>query len=250
MKKRIFVKLLSNTNIHWTDKIWNPFTGCKEISPGCKNCYAHRMSKRLKAMGQKKYENEFKFTVHPETFNDPLLVKKRYKIFVNSMTEIFFKNAKFSDIDAIFATMYLASWHTYQILTKRDDIMFDYVQQWLLKKQHQCLPNNIWLGVSVENQDYVKRIDTLKKIPAIRFVSYEPALGPIDYDFDGIHWLIIGGESGPGHRPFDPEWARSAIKQARKSKTKIFFKQIGGITPNAGGNELDGQEILEYPLVV
>jgi len=242
--------MLSKTGIHWATHVWNPFSGCDQISPGCKNCYAEIMSSRLQKMGKDKYKNGFDFTVHPENYNDPSQVKKPCRIFVNSMGEIFHKLAKYSDIDAVFNTMYLANWHEYLILTKRAEIMQDYVIDWLLRKKEQCLTKNIWLGVSVENQDYVSRIDILKTIPArVKFVSYEPAIGPIDYNFTGIDWLIIGGESGHNHRRFDPQWARDAIKQARKSNTKIFFKQIGGQTPNAGGNKLDDEEILEYPVI-
>lgn len=236
--------------IEWTEATWNPTTGCTKISPGCKNCYAEILTRRLKAMGQEKYKNGFQFAEHPDDINLPITWKKPKKIFVNSMSDLFHEKSNFQFTTRCFLTMLEANWHTYQVLTKRPRKMAEFSK--LFKHQFgQKIPNHIWMGTSIENIDYVSRVDDLRKVECtVRFISFEPLIGPIGtIDLTGIHWAIIGGESGYNHRPVQKEWITEIIKQCKKQKVAVFFKQWGGIRPKSGGREINGRTYDEYPKI-
>lgn len=242
--------MVGKTEIEWTDVTWNPATGCTKVSQGCKNCYAEKMASRLKLMGQKKYVNGFKYTEHFEDISKPLSWKKPSKIFVNSMSDLFHEEATELFLNAVFDLMFKADWHIFQILTKRPQRARDFIKRYLRDHYYEELPEHIWIGTSVENQEVSHRIDTLKEIPAkIRFISAEPLIGPLAHNLDGIHWLIAGGESGDGFRQVQKEWIVGLRDLCKKHHVKFFFKQWGGIRPKAGGRELDGQIYDEYPLV-
>ncbi|MBB6732807.1 DUF5131 family protein [Cohnella zeiphila] len=230
------------SSIEWTEATWNPVTGCTKISAGCKNCYAATMAKRLHAMGNIRYKNGFNVTLHHDLLNLPLKWKTPRRIFVNSMSDLFHKDVPLEFIQTVFATMENAHWHTFQILTKRSDRLLELSNQlrW---------PENVWQGVSVEDSRVVNRIDDLRHVPAqIRFLSVEPLIGPIgDMDLRGIHWVIVGGESGPHARPMDPEWVRTIRDQCINENVAFFFKQWGGVQKHRTGRELDGRTWDEYP---
>ncbi|NPV87709.1 MAG: phage Gp37/Gp68 family protein [Anaerolineae bacterium] len=234
---------MSKSSIEWTESTWNPLTGCNKISAGCKHCYAERMAERLKAMGQEKYQNGFTLTLHPEVLNEPLSWHKPQMIFVNSMSDLFHESAPVAFILSIFDVMRRAHWHTFQILTKRAErlLELDPILEW---------PGNVWMGVSVENQDYAYRIDYLQKTRArIKFLSLEPLLGPIPtLSLKGIHWVIVGGESGPYARPIKIEWVREIRDQCLANRVPFFFKQWGGINKKKAGRVLDGQTWDQTPL--
>jgi protein gp37 len=224
------------TTIEWTESTWNPVTGCTKISPGCKHCYAERMAKRLRAMGQMRYRNGFEVTLHPDILPYPLQWKKPQRIFVNSMSDLFHEEVPLEFIRQVFQIMAQASRHQFQILTKRAE---------RLSQVAGDLPwtGNIWMGVSVEHEDYLDRISHLRQIPAaVRFLSLEPLLGPVDrIPLHGIDWVIVGGESGPGARNLQPEWVRSIRNQCRTHGVPFFFKQWGGFNKKAAGRTLDGR---------
>jgi protein gp37 len=234
----------NNSAIEWTEATWNPLTGCKKISPGCKNCYAERMSLRLQAMGQPNYSEGFKLSLHEHALELPLKWRTPKTIFVNSMSDLFQAGVPLSFILRVFSTMCRADWHRFQILTKRSD---------LLLEMDALLPwqPNIWMGVSVENQDYKFRIDHLRQTGAhIKFLSLEPLLGPLGrLDLRGIDWVIVGGESGLGARPMDRAWVVDIRKQCRKSGVPFFFKQWGGVNKRRAGRILDGRTWDEMPLL-
>lgn len=238
--------MAEKSKIEWTNASWNPTTGCTKVSEGCRNCYAETLSLRLQKTGSHRYRNAFKLTLHPEVLNLPLQWKKPKKIFVNSMSDLFHKDIPFEFIDKVWEVMMEADWHIYQILTKRPEIMLKYIQ-----KQHHCY-HHIWLGTSVENQKTKHRIDTLRQVPAeIRFLSLEPLLEDLgELNFEGIHWVIVGGESGKNHRIFKEEWALNILKQCREQNVPFFFKQVGGITSKSGGRLLQGKIYDEYPKIV
>lgn len=223
------------SGIEWTDATWNPVTGCNQVSPGCKNCYASRLSKRLKAMGSHRYRNGFRLTTHDEALNLPLTWKRPRRIFVNSMSDMFHERLPLKFVRSVFDVMVEADWHVFQVLTKRAERLRELAPQlpW---------PTNVWQGVSVENAQYTSRARLLAEVPAaVRFLSVEPLLGPIpELPLDGIHWVIVGGESGPGHRPIDPAWVREIRDQCNDADVAFFFKQWGGRTPKTGGRSLDG----------
>jgi protein gp37 len=227
--------MAANSAIEWTDSTWNPMTGCTKISPGCANCYAERMALRLQAMGQANYADGFKITAHEHTLGLPLRWRKPRTIFVNSMSDIFHKAASFDFIRRIFGVMEKASWHRFQVLTKRSD---------RLVKLAPLLPwpENIWVGVTVENSDFLYRIDHLRMVDAaVRFLSLEPLLGPIPkIDLSGLDWVIVGGESGPGARPMEVEWVRGVQRQCKEANVPFFFKQWGGSKKKRAGRLLDG----------
>jgi protein gp37 len=231
-----------NSRIEWTDATWNPVTGCTKISPGCKNCYAHRMARRLHAMGQARYRNNFDVTLHPELLEQPLRWRQPRKIFVNSMSDLFHQEVPLEFIQAVFAIMGKAYWHTFQILTKRSERLAELAGKltW-----HE----NIWMGVSVENRNYTHRVDHLKRVPAaIRFLSVEPLLGPIPrLPLQKIDWVIVGGESGPGSRQMDPQWVRQIRDRCIAQGVPFFFKQWGGTRKKLTGRELDGRTWDEMP---
>jgi len=237
------------SQIEWTEATWNPTTGCTKISAGCKNCYAATMSRRLKLMGVKKYENEFEFTEHEDDLELPLQWKKQKKIFVNSMSDLFHEKSRMEFIGKCFDVMLKADWHTYQVLTKRPTIMSEF-SELFVRYFGQDIPHHIWMGTTVENKDNIWRIDELKKVKCnIRFISFEPLLGSVgEVDLSGIHWAIIGGESGYGYRPVRKEWITEIIRQCKKQKVAVFFKQWGGIRPKSGGRMINGRTYDEYPI--
>jgi protein gp37 len=233
---------LKRSAIEWTESTWNPLTGCTKISLGCKHCYAERMAKRLQAMGQPNYRNGFKLTLHDHAIEIPLHWKQPQMIFVNSMSDLFHEEVPFEFIQKIFDTMTKASWHTFQVLTKRSDRLLE------LDKELNW-PKNVWMGVSVENQTYTFRIDHLLHTHAIiKFLSLEPLLGPLeDLNLSGINWVIVGGESGPGARPIQQSWVARIRDQCQEASIPFFFKQWGGTNKKKSGRELDGQTWDEMP---
>ncbi|HEY3303589.1 MAG TPA: phage Gp37/Gp68 family protein [Candidatus Binatia bacterium] len=234
--------MADNSSIEWTDATWNPVTGCTKISPGCKNCYAERLALRLKEMGNARYANGFSLTLHTEALELPLRWTKPKMIFVNSMSDLFHESVPEDYIQKVFAVMQKAHWHKFQILTKRADRLARLAQR-------LSWPTHIWQGVSVESKAYVNRVALLRQVPtAVRFLSVEPLLGPIpNLPLDGIHWVIVGGESGPGHRPIRVEWVRDIRKQCVSANVPFFFKQWGGRTPKSGGRKLDGRFWNQMP---
>ncbi len=230
------------SGIEWTEATWNPVTGCTKISPGCKFCYAERMSERLHAMGQANYRNGFELTLHPHMLELPLRWKKPQTIFVNSMSDLFHLDVPFEYIERVFEVMNRAHWHRFQVLTKRSERLAE------LSSRLAWAPN-IWMGVSVESNAYRQRIDHLRGTNATtKFLSLEPLLGPLeDLDVHGIDWVIVGGESGPGARPMDAAWVRSLRDQCRASSVPFFFKQWGGTNKKQAGRLLDGKTWDEMP---
>jgi protein gp37 len=228
--------------IEWTDATWNPATGCTKISPGCKNCYAHRMARRLHAMGQVRYRNNFNVTLQPDLLEQPLRWTQPRKIFVNSMSDLFHPEVSEDFIRAVFDVMGDAYWHTFQILTKRSERLAELAVK---------LPwhGNVWMGVSVENRDYIYRIEHLRKVPAaVRFLSIEPLLGPISrLPLQRIGWVIVGGESGPACREVKPQWVRQIRDRCLAQGVPFFFKQWGGTRKKLSGRELDGRTWDEMP---
>jgi protein gp37 len=210
------------SSIEWTESTWNPLTGCTKISPGCKNCYAERMALRLRAMGQPNYVNGFRLTLHEQSLTLPLRWKSPQTIFVNSMSDMFHAEVPSDFIIRAFEVMRGAHWHKFQVLTKRAERVLD------LDKYLPWAPN-IWMGVSVENSDYVYRIDYLRQTSAaIKFLSLEPLLGPLDnLEPKKIDWVITGGESGAGAREMKSEWVTSIRDQCRSANVPFFFKQWG-----------------------
>lgn len=230
------------SSIEWTESTWNPVTGCNKISPGCKNCYAERMAKRLKAMGSENYENGFKLTAHEHVVSLPLQWRKPQVIFVNSMSDLFHKNVSLEFIIKVFETMNKAHWHIFQVLTKRSDRLLEL-------NKYITWTQNIWMGVSVENQDYTYRIDDLRKTNAgTKFLSIEPLLGPIKkLNLKKIDWVIVGGESGPKARPMDQEWVIDIKQKCLQQSVPFFFKQWGGVHKKKNGRELEGRTWDEMP---
>ncbi len=230
------------SKIEWTEATWNPVTGCTKISKGCQNCYAAKLAKRLKAMGNIRYKNEFDVTIHEDLIEKPLEWKKGKMIFVNSMSDLFHDSVDDDTILKIFATMNKASWHTFQVLTKRPERLVELSEKikWT---------DNIWMGVTVEDNAYIDRCEMLKKTGAkVKFVSAEPLLSDLpELDLEGIDWVIVGGESGPGARIIEEKWILSIKKMASKSGTAFFFKQWGGVNKKKAGNLLQGEIVQQYP---
>ena len=228
--------------IEWTESTWNPVTGCTKVSAGCKNCYAERMAKRLQAMGSPNYANGFQVALHPETLEQPLKWKKPQLIFVNSMSDLFHKSVPTKFIHQVFDVMNRASHHQFQILTKRS-------KRLLTLNSQLNWSENIWMGVSVENNRLVERIDDLRRTSAdIKFLSLEPLLGPIpDLNLENIDWVIVGGESGPYSRPMDPDWVIDIRNQCLKAKVPFFFKQWGGFNKKKNGRILEGRTWDQTP---
>ncbi|MCG3147978.1 MAG: hypothetical protein PCFJNLEI_01419 [Verrucomicrobiae bacterium] len=233
---------MATSKIEWTDLTWNPTTGCDHISRGCDHCYAEVLSRRLKAMGQPKYANEFKLTLHPDTLEIPLRWRNPSNIFVNSMSDLFHVDVPLEFIKQVFDTMKKCPQHRFQVLTKRSGRLAQ------LSSQLDWSPN-IWMGVSVESADYVARIDHLRKTGArIKFLSLEPLLGSLpQLDLTGIDWVIVGGESGPGSRPMDADWVRDIRDQCIGAAVPFFFKQWGGVRKKQAGRSLDGRTWDEMP---
>lgn len=234
--------MAANSAIEWTEATWNPLTGCTKISPGCKHCYAERLALRLKAMGQANYANGFRLTLQEQMLDAPLHWKKPRVIFVNSMSDLFHKNVPVEYIKRVFEVMNTARWHQFQVLTKRAERLLE------VSSQLRWAPN-IWMGVSVENQDYNFRIEHLRKTGAqVKFLSLEPLLGPLPkLSLTGIDWVIVGGESGPGARPMSSEWVRDIRRQCNQAKVAFFFKQWGGVHKSKTGRSLDGRTWDEMP---
>jgi protein gp37 len=230
------VFVATNSHIEWTDATWNPVTGCTKISPGCKHCYAERLAKRLKAMGQANYQNGFKVTLQPQMLELPLHWRSPKRIFVNSMSDLFHEKVPDAYIKEVFDVMRRADWHQYQVLTKRSERILALTKE---------LPwaTQIWMGVSVENEKYTSRINDLRKTHAqVKFLSLEPLLGPLrKLDLTGIDWVIVGGESGPGARPMNPDWVAEIRDQCIDAGVAFFFKQWGGVQKKKTGRMLDGR---------
>ena len=277
----------TNTAIEWTDATWNPITGCSKVSEGCRNCYAAALAPRLAAMGQDGYTNlpwtkpnaPRNVKLHPSRLDGPLRWTRPRRIFVNSMSDLFHELVPFEFIDRVFAVMALAPRHTFQVLTKRPERMAEYLSlenrperalailgamrefmasgkshasnqatSSYLDRQEVPLPN-VWLGTSVEDSQVLGRADHLRQVPAaVRFLSCEPLIGPLDeLDLTGVHWVIVGGESGAGHRLIEKQWVQGIRAQAQAAGAAFFFKQWGGATPKAGGRDLDGRTWDEMP---
>lgn len=236
------------TAIEWTDTTWNPVTGCTKISRGCDFCYAERFAERFRGVPGHPFESGFDLTLRPERIGQPLQWRRPRRIFVNSMSDLFHKEIPSTFISSVFDTMEKANWHTYQVLTKRSSLMAKFLKA---RYASSNAPPHIWLGVSVEDSTSAVRIKHLQGAPAeVRFISFEPLLGPIGpIDLTGIRWAIVGGESGPHARPMNEEWAVELRDQCRASKVSFFFKQWGGFRPKAGGRKLRGREWNQYPRI-
>ena len=231
-----------SSHIEWTDATWNPVTGCNKVSQGCKHCYAERFAERFRGTPGHPYEQGFDLKLWPDRLSLPLEWREPKKIFVNSMSDLFHEKVPEDFILRVFDTMGRAYWHTFQILTKRATRAAEI-------GAHLPYRPNIWQGVSVENSEVTWRIDALRRVPAsVRFLSLEPLIGPLpDLDLDGIHWVIVGGESGPGARPMDPTWVREIQAACRKQSVPFFFKQWGGVHKSRTGRALDGRTWDEFP---
>ena len=236
------------STIEWTNSTWNPVTGCTKVSAGCDHCYAERLSERFRGVEGHPFESGFDLTLRPKRLEQPIHWRHPQLIFVNSMSDLFHKDIPTEYIERVFDTMERADWHIYQVLTKRSSLMRRFVQE---RYRDHAAPPHIWLGVSVENNAALTRLQHLQQTNAsVRFVSFEPLLGPLEaVDLEDIHWVIAGGESGPGARPVQAEWVRALRDQCQAQRVAFFFKQWGGRTPKAGGNTLDGRQWLEYPEV-
>lgn len=239
--------MADRSTIEWTDATWNPITGCTKISPGCDNCYAERFAERFRGVSGHPYESGFDLTLRPGRLDQPLSWRKPRMIFVNSMSDLFHKGIPRHFVSRVFDAMERADWHTFQVLTKRSSRMRDFVNN---RYSGSVSPAHIWLGVSVEDGTRRSRIQHLRDTRAnIRFLSVEPLIAPMGrMDLDGIHWVIVGGESGPKARPMDPRWAREVKDQCLVTGVPFFFKQWGGLRPKSGGRELDGEEYNGFPM--
>ncbi len=236
----------TTTDIEWTDATWNPVTGCTKITPGCDHCYAERFAERFRGVPGHPFEAGFDLTLRPGRLEQPLGWSRPRSIFVNSMSDLFHKAVPRSFIDAVFDTMERADWHTFQVLTKRSSLMVRYLAA---RYGAAKAPPHIWLGVSVEDARNTVRIKHLTTARAsVKFVSFEPLLGPVGrVDLKGIDWAIVGGESGPRARPMNEVWAIDIRDQCRADEVAFFFKQWGGVRPKSGGRLLAGREWNQYP---
>lgn len=241
---------MAESSIEWTDATWNPTTGCDRTSPGCDSCYALAMAARLKAMGQAKYQRDgdprtsgpgFALSLHVDALDLPLAWTRPRRIFVNSMSDLFHPDVPVDFIRQVFAVMAETPRHQYQVLTKRS-------KRLVALADELAWPDNVWMGVSIESQAYAFRADHLRGVPAaIRMVSLEPLLGPVELDLAGIHWVIAGGESGRGARPVEEAWLVGIRDACARSDVPFFFKQWGGRFPKAGGRRLQGEVWDQYP---
>lgn len=236
--------MASDSHIEWTDTTWNPVTGCSKISQGCKHCYAERLAHRLQAMGLERYRYGFTVTLQRDALEEPYRWKRPRKVFVNSMSDLFHEAVPFEYIQRVFAVMADVPRHNFQILTKRSSRLREVADrlEW---------PANVWMGVSVEDEQVLNRISDLEAVPAtVRFLSCEPLIGPLPaLPLSGIHWVIVGGESGPGARHVDPEWVEDIFKQCRAADVPFFFKQWGGVRKRKAGRMLHDRTYDEYPRV-
>jgi len=235
----------ARSNIEWTEMTWNPVTGCTKVSQGCKHCYAERMAKRLEAMGSDRYRNGFQVTLHPDLLDVSRGWRQPRVVFVNSMSDLFHDDIPLAYIQRVFATMRDCQRHTFQVPTKRSERLAEFAPQlpW---------PKNVWIGVSVEDARVLSRVQDLQSVPAaVRFLSLEPLIGPLDaLPLEGIHWAIVGGESGPKARPMRKEWVTSIFRQCRTARVPFFFKQWGGVRKDLTGRELNGRIYNEMPGVL
>ncbi len=249
--------MAGSSDIEWTEATWNPVAGCTMVSPGCTNCYAQRMAARLQAMGLKKYAGTTRksgkrhvwtgrINIDSASLTAPLNWRKPQRIFVNSMSDLFQESVEEKFVRRVWQVMEQAHWHTFQILTKRPERMLEMLSH----PAFRTLPN-VWLGTSIESEDYLDRIDLLRRVPArVRFISFEPLLGPIhEPDLSGIHWAIVGGESGPRARPMQSWWVETLRDTCREQGVAFFFKQWGGKRKKTTGRLLNGQTWDEYPSV-
>jgi protein gp37 len=235
----------ANSHIEWTEATWNPVTGCTKVSAGCKNCYAERLSMRLQLMGNERYRNGFRLTLHEDVVDLPRSWRSGRVIFVNSMSDLFHRDVPLEFIQRVFQTMRECPQHVFQILTKRSERLRKLATQidW---------PSNVWIGVSVENAAVLPRIDDLRVVPAaVRFLSCEPLIGSLArIDLRNIHWVIVGGESGPHARTMNIQWVREIFRACRKQKVPFFFKQWGGVRKDLTGRLLRGRTYDEMPFRV
>jgi len=234
-----------NSAIEWTESTWNPVTGCTKVSLGCRYCYAERLAKRLRAMGNANYANGFRVTLHEHMLEVPLKWRTPRMVFVNSMSDLFHEKVPVSFLKRVFDVMHRASHHVFQVLTKRSERLTRLAPEldW---------PENVWMGVTVEHADYLDRVECLRSTPArIKFLSLEPLLGPMPHvDLAGIDWVIVGGESGPGARPMRAEWATEIRDRCASAGVPFFFKQWGGRNKKKAGRVLDGRTWDEMPEAV
>ncbi|MGE0384064.1 MAG: DUF5131 family protein [Gammaproteobacteria bacterium] len=235
--------MATRTSIEWTEMTWNPVTGCTKISQGCKHCYAERMANRLKAMGAERYVRGFRLSIHEDLMDMPRRWRRPRLVFVNSMSDLFQDGVPDVVIDRVFSTMAACPQHTFQVLTKRSERL-------MALSGRLPWPENVWMGVSVESRDHLDRIDHLARVPAsVRFLSCEPLLGPLEnLPLDGIHWVIVGGESGPKARPMQGEWVESVRKQCAEDNVAFFFKQWGGVRKSRTGRSLNGVTYDQMPV--
>lgn len=238
--------MADSTAIEWTDATWNPVTGCTKISAGCDNCYAARFSERFRGVPGHPFETGFDLTLRPARLMQPFAWKRPRMIFVNSMSDLFHKEIPRSHIAAVFDTMEKADWHIYQVLTKRSSLLQRFINE---RYKDRPAPSHMWFGVSVENEQATSRITHLQKAKAsVRFLSIEPLIAPVGkISLENIHWVIVGGESGPRARPMKPEWAIDIRNQCVSAGVPFFFKQWGGRSPKSGGRELDGKIWSQFP---
>ena len=234
--------MTAGSRIEWTEATWNPVTGCTKVSEGCRHCYAERMSRRLQAMGLDKYRDGFSVAVHPSVLHQPLRWRKPRRIFVNSMSDLFHEDVPTSFIREAFRVMNEASRHTFQILTKRPRRVAE------MEEGLHWSPN-IWIGTSIESPRWLSRLEMLRRIGAsTRFLSLEPLLEPLsELNLDGVHWVIVGGESGPGARPMEPAWVREIRDRCVADQVPFFFKQWGGVSKKKTGRVLDGRLWDQFP---
>lgn len=250
---------MGKTGIEWTDVTWNPVTGCTRVSSGCDNCYAATLANRLL---KETYlsrppvvdsditrRDPFAVRLWPERARQPLSWREPRTVFVNSMSDLFHADIPEDYVRRLFEVMLEADWHTYQILTKRPGRAARFWRRNRDLFSDDAIPGHVWIGTSVESQDVAFRVEHLRSVPAdVRFLSCEPLIGPLRLDMTGIHWVIVGGESGPVRRPMEPEWALDIRDQCQAAEVPFFFKQWGGRTPKAGGRELDGELWDEMPV--
>ncbi|MBI2487740.1 MAG: phage Gp37/Gp68 family protein [Deltaproteobacteria bacterium] len=235
--------MAANSKIEWTQVTWNPVTGCSKVSQGCKYCYAERMAMRLREMGNKRYLNGFNVTLHEDLVELPLRWQQPRIVFVNSMSDLFHEKIPLEFIKRVFDTMERSPNHVFQILTKRSERLRQVSKElpW---------PPNVWMGVSIENVTVLNRVYDLQQVPAhVRFLSCEPLIGPLNtLPLKGIHWVIVGGESGPKARPMKKEWVESILQQSREAGVAFFFKQWGGVRKDLTGRKLNGRTYNEIPV--
>jgi protein gp37 len=235
--------MAERSRIEWTEATWNPVTGCSKVSPGCAHCYAETFAERWRGIPAHPYEQGFDLRLWPERLGVPLRWRRPRVVFVNSMSDLFHEDVPDGYIAEVFAVMVRAERHTFQVLTKRQNRLLELAP---------ALPwaRNIWVGTTIENRRFVHRADALRAVPAaVRFISAEPLLGPLEgLDLTGIDWLIAGGESGPRHRRIDPTWVRQLRDRCQYEGVAFFFKQWGGYRPKSGGRELDGRQWDDMPV--